>query len=122
MQGVKIIHRALFNGDSSRNDSIIELHNLFDHQQGRTSCPRERNLKVRSSVAKQQSLQFSKVESHKLEKTVGIGVLGVSGYTGSEDLPDMVAVKDAKFSDVDAVFCCLPHGITQEILKSLPAG
>ena len=30
-----------------------------------------------------------------------------------QDLPDMVAVKDAKFSDVDAVFCCLPHGITQ---------
>jgi len=25
----------------------------------------------------------------------------------------MVAVKDADFSDVDAVFCCLPHGTTQ---------
>lgn len=30
-----------------------------------------------------------------------------------QDLPDMVAVKDADFSDVDAVFCCLPHGTTQ---------
>lgn len=25
----------------------------------------------------------------------------------------MVAVKDADFSNVDAVFCCLPHGTTQ---------
>uniref|UniRef100_A0A164VV49 N-acetyl-gamma-glutamyl-phosphate reductase dimerisation domain-containing protein n=1 Tax=Daucus carota subsp. sativus TaxID=79200 RepID=A0A164VV49_DAUCS len=98
----------------SSSFTISSIINKFSLISGRTSCPRERNLKVRSSVAKQQSLQFSKVESHKLEKTVGIGVLGVSGYTGSEDLPDMVAVKDAKFSDVDAVFCCLPHGITQD--------
>ncbi|KMZ65508.1 N-acetyl-gamma-glutamyl-phosphate reductase [Zostera marina] len=87
-----------------------------------------------------------------------IGVLGASGYTGSEivrllachpklditlmtadrkagqsigsvfphlnaqDLPDMVSVKDADFSKVDAVFCCLPHGTTQEIIKHLPTG
>lgn len=33
-----------------------------------------------------------------------------------QDLPDMVAIKDADFSDVDAVFCCLPHGTTQVFL------
>ncbi|CAI9781904.1 unnamed protein product [Fraxinus pennsylvanica] len=38
-----------------------------------------------------------------------------------KDLPDMVAVKDADFSNVDAVFCCLPHGTTQEIIKGLPS-
>ncbi|GJZ63044.1 retrovirus-related pol polyprotein from transposon TNT 1-94 [Tanacetum coccineum] len=32
----------------------------------------------------------------------------------------LVAVKDADFSSVDAVFCCLPHGTTQEIIKGLP--
>ncbi|KAF9600611.1 hypothetical protein IFM89_011140 [Coptis chinensis] len=58
-----------------------------------------------------------KAESDKL---VRIGVLGASGYTGSENLPDMVAIKDADFSNVDAVFCCLPHGTTQEIIKALP--
>lgn len=36
-----------------------------------------------------------------------------------QDLPDMVAVKDADFSDVDAVFCCLPHGTTQVFLSPL---
>jgi len=38
----------------------------------------------------------------------------------SQDLPSLVAVKDADFSGVDAVFCCLPHGTTQEIIKGLP--
>ncbi|KAL6211646.1 hypothetical protein ACLB2K_016869 [Fragaria x ananassa] len=59
-------------------------------------------------------------KTQKAEKQVRLGVLGASGYTGSEDLPKMVAIKDADFSDVDAVFCCLPHGTTQEIIKGLP--
>ncbi|KAM1151977.1 hypothetical protein EV1_034297 [Malus domestica] len=95
-------------------------------------------------------------KTQKAEKEVRLGVLGASGYTGSEivrllanhphfgitlmtadrkagqsigsvfphlvsqDLPKMVAIKDADFSDVDAVFCCLPHGTTQEIIKGLP--
>eukprot|EP00252_Welwitschia_mirabilis_P015002 TRINITY_DN33106_c0_g1_i1.p1 TRINITY_DN33106_c0_g1~~TRINITY_DN33106_c0_g1_i1.p1 ORF type:complete len:408 (-),score=65.22 TRINITY_DN33106_c0_g1_i1:181-1404(-) len=86
-----------------------------------------------------------------------VGVLGASGYTGSEivrllanhpffkitlltadrkagqslgsvfqhlitqDLPTMIAIKDADFSKVDAVFCCLPHGTTQDIVASLPS-
>jgi len=29
----------------------------------------------------------------------------------------MVAIKDADFSNVDAVFCCLPHGTTQVCLN-----
>lgn len=29
------------------------------------------------------------------------------------DLPDLVAIKDADFNQVDAVFCCLPHATTQ---------
>lgn len=33
--------------------------------------------------------------------------------TSLQNLPDLIAVKDANFSDVDAVFCCLPHGTTQ---------
>ncbi|KAK4405232.1 putative N-acetyl-gamma-glutamyl-phosphate reductase, chloroplastic [Sesamum angolense] len=100
-----------------------------------------------------QNLEIKAQKSEKFR----IGVLGASGYTGSEiirliashpnyqitlmtadrkaglsigsvfphlvrqDLPDMVAVKDADFSPVDAVFCCLPHGTTQEIIKGLPS-
>jgi N-acetyl-gamma-glutamyl-phosphate reductase len=36
-----------------------------------------------------------------------------------QDLPNMVSVKDADFSNVDAVFCCLPHGTTQVQWKTL---
>lgn len=113
-------------------------------------------LSIRASVAHSlpQTVQSPAIKAQKSEK-LQIGVLGASGYTGSEivrllanhpyfkitlmtadrkagqsigsvfphlvtqDLPDMVAIKDADFSDVDAVFCCLPHGTTQEIIKGL---
>jgi N-acetyl-gamma-glutamyl-phosphate reductase len=127
----------------------------FKHQD-EAKISKNRKLCIRGSVAstQQQSLHFSKAQNP--EKTIRIGVLGASGYTGSEiirllanhpyfditlmtadrkagqsigsvfphlvaqDLPDMVAVKDADFSQVDSVFCCLPHGTTQEIIKGLP--
>ncbi|KAL0356786.1 UNVERIFIED_CONTAM: putative N-acetyl-gamma-glutamyl-phosphate reductase, chloroplastic [Sesamum calycinum] len=117
-----------------------------------------KKLCLRASVATSapKSLQFEVFKAQKFEK-FRIGVLGASGYTGSEiirllanhpnfqitlmtadrkagqsigsvfphlvkqDLPDMIAVKDADFSNVDAVFCCLPHGTTQEIIKGLPS-
>ncbi|KAL6494747.1 hypothetical protein OROGR_031547 [Orobanche gracilis] len=103
-----------------------------------------------------QSLRSDEFMAQKFEK-LRIGILGASGYTGSEiirllaahpnfqitlmtadrkagqsigsvfphlvkqDLPDLVAIKDSDFSIVDAVFCCLPHGTTQEIIKGLPS-
>lgn len=122
----------------------------------KSSKPRKLCVRA-SSVASPppQSLQFSAAKAQQSEK-FRIGVLGASGYTGSEiirllanhpqfkitlmtadrkagqsiesvfphlvsqDLPNLVAVKDADFSSVDAVFCCLPHGTTQEIIKGLP--
>ncbi|KAH9617297.1 hypothetical protein KSS87_021342 [Heliosperma pusillum] len=73
----------------------------------------QRRLRVRSSVAS-VPLVSQVAEKANLAKTVRIAVLGASGYTGAEDLPNMVAVQDADFSNVDAVFCCLPHGTTQK--------
>lgn len=35
-------------------------------------------------------------------------------------LPRLVALKNADFSAIDLVFCCLPHGTTQQAVKSLP--
>ncbi|KAK8956540.1 hypothetical protein KSP39_PZI000209 [Platanthera zijinensis] len=109
-----------------------------------------------SAVSSPQILETSNVNSKGSAKSVRVGVLGASGYTGAEivrllashpqfcitlmtadrkaglsfgsvfphlitqKLPDMIAVKDADFSNVDAVFCCLPNGTTQEIIKGLP--
>ncbi|XP_057996330.1 probable N-acetyl-gamma-glutamyl-phosphate reductase, chloroplastic isoform X2 [Hevea brasiliensis] len=41
-------------------------------------------------------------------------------FITQKDLPVLVSTNGASFSDVDAVFCCLPHGTTQEIIKALP--
>ncbi|GLT40001.1 hypothetical protein SLA2020_141630 [Shorea laevis] len=39
----------------------------------------------------------------------------------TQDLPTIVSIKDGDFSNVDAVFCCLPHGTTQDIIKGFPS-
>ncbi|KAJ6792700.1 putative N-acetyl-gamma-glutamyl-phosphate reductase, chloroplastic isoform X2 [Iris pallida] len=54
------------------------------------------------------------------DRKAGQSIGSVFPHLITQDLPDMVAIKDADFSNVDAVFCCLPHGTTQEIIKGLP--
>ncbi|KAG9440746.1 hypothetical protein H6P81_020911 [Aristolochia fimbriata] len=142
----------------AQKETFRLLPSFKDHEKiGKPKWGNERMLQIRCSIAASpQNLRAPKIE--KLEKTIRIGVLGASGYTGSEivrllanhpnfditlmtadrkagqsigsvfphlitqDLPNMVAIKDADFANVDAVFCCLPHGTTQEIIKGLPAG
>ncbi|MDA0705005.1 MAG: N-acetyl-gamma-glutamyl-phosphate reductase [Proteobacteria bacterium] len=36
------------------------------------------------------------------------------------DLPVMVRIEEVDWSGLDAVYCCLPHGTTQEIIAGLP--
>ena len=35
--------------------------------------------------------------------------------------PDLIKLEDAAWDRLDAVFCCLPHGATQEVVAALPA-
>lgn len=35
-------------------------------------------------------------------------------------LPDLISISEVNFDTVDLVFCCLPHGTTQEIVANLP--
>lgn len=37
------------------------------------------------------------------------------------NVPKLVKIDDVNFGDVDAVFCCLPHATTQEVIKGLPS-
>lgn len=64
---------------------------------------------------------FFKVSLMTAERKAGQSVASVFPHLGTQDLPNMVAVKDADFSQIDAVFCCLPHGTTQEIIAGLPS-
>lgn len=36
------------------------------------------------------------------------------------NLPKVVKLSEINMSDIDVVFCCLPHGTTQEVIKNLP--
>ncbi len=40
-------------------------------------------------------------------------------FTGME-LPDLIGIEEARWDSVDAVFCALPHGTTQEVIAALP--
>ncbi len=35
-------------------------------------------------------------------------------------VPDLIKLEDAAWDKLDAVFCCLPHGTTQEVVAALP--
>ncbi len=55
------------------------------------------------------------------ERQAGKAVDAVFPHLGGLGLPDLVKIEDVEFSEVDAVFCGLPHGTTQEIIQALPA-
>ncbi|KAL6514277.1 hypothetical protein OROHE_019264 [Orobanche hederae] len=142
---------------SSLNSICVDRGCAFAKCQDTIKNSNVKRICMRGSITMStpQSLRSDDV-AQKFEK-FRIGVLGASGYTGSEiirllaahpnfqitlmtadrkagqsigsvfphlvkqDLPDLVAIKDSDFSNVDAVFCCLPHGTTQEIIKGLPS-
>lgn len=54
------------------------------------------------------------------DRKAGQPLASVFPHLGKLALPDLVAIADVDFSQVDAVFCCLPHGTTQEVIAGLP--
>ncbi|KDP38245.1 hypothetical protein JCGZ_04888 [Jatropha curcas] len=64
---------------------------------------------------------FFEISVMTADKNAGKSIESVfPHFISKKDLPVLVSTNDASFSDVDAVFCCLPHGTTQEIIKGLP--
>ncbi len=55
------------------------------------------------------------------DRKAGEGIETVFPQFLGYDLPRLVTIKDVDFSGVDAVFCALPHGTTQEVIAALPA-
>jgi N-acetyl-gamma-glutamyl-phosphate reductase len=41
-------------------------------------------------------------------------------HLGNENLPKLIKTEDVIWDDIDVVFCALPHGTTQEIVKTIP--
>ena len=55
------------------------------------------------------------------EQHAGEEVGDVFPQLAGVNLPKLKKVQNLSFSGVKAVFCCLPHGTTQEVVKSLPS-
>lgn len=54
------------------------------------------------------------------DRKAGMTMEAVFPHLGGLDLPGLVAIESVDFSTVDAVFCALPHGTTQEVIAALP--
>lgn len=54
------------------------------------------------------------------DRRAGERMASVFPHLGGLDLPDLVRIEDVDFSDIDVVFCALPHGTTHEIVAGLP--
>jgi N-acetyl-gamma-glutamyl-phosphate reductase len=54
------------------------------------------------------------------ERQVGKSIAQVFPHLARRDLPDLIAIGDVAMDKIDLVFCCLPHGTTQEVIAALP--
>lgn len=54
------------------------------------------------------------------DRKAGEGIDTVFPQFMGLDLPRLVTIKEVDWSGVDAVFCALPHGTTQEVIAGLP--
>jgi len=54
------------------------------------------------------------------DRQAGKKIGAVFPHLARHDLPDLVAIPDVDWEKVDLVFCCLPHGTTQDVIASLP--
>ena len=54
------------------------------------------------------------------DRQAGKPIGTVFPHLAGEGLPDLVAIGEVDWSALDAVFCALPHGTTQEVIAGLP--
>lgn len=54
------------------------------------------------------------------ERRAGQSLGAVFPHLGHLGAPDLIKLEDADYGALDLVFCCLPHGTTQEVIAGLP--
>jgi N-acetyl-gamma-glutamyl-phosphate reductase len=65
---------------------------------------------------------LAEVRALTAERQAGKPVAEVWPHLAPYDLPDLVKIADLDVAGLDALFCCLPHATTQEIVRDLPRG
>ncbi|HEX2525513.1 MAG TPA: N-acetyl-gamma-glutamyl-phosphate reductase [Geminicoccus sp.] len=61
-----------------------------------------------------------RVEALTGDRMAGKEIAEVFPHLAPQKLPRLVKIEDVDFATLDIVFCCLPHGTTQEVLRDLP--
>lgn len=54
------------------------------------------------------------------DRRAGEDIGAVFPHLAAAGLPTLVKIDELDWADFDAVFCCLPHGTTQTVVKALP--
>lgn len=54
------------------------------------------------------------------DRKAGSTIDAVFPHLAGNGLPKLVTIEDADYSKIDAVFCALPHAMTQQVVKKLP--
>ena len=54
------------------------------------------------------------------DRQAGKKIGSVFPHLARQNLPDLVAIPEVDWSKVELVFCCLPHGTTQDVISALP--
>jgi N-acetyl-gamma-glutamyl-phosphate reductase len=54
------------------------------------------------------------------DRNAGEEMVSVYPHTLPQKLPTLTKIDDVDWSGIDAVFCCLPHGTTQDVIAGLP--
>jgi N-acetyl-gamma-glutamyl-phosphate reductase len=64
----------------------------------------------------------ARVEVMTAERYAGQAIGDVFPHLAGEDLPTLTRIGDTDLARLDAVFGCLPHGTTQDVIRDLPRG
>jgi N-acetyl-gamma-glutamyl-phosphate reductase len=54
------------------------------------------------------------------DRNAGQSIEHIFPQFGGRDLPRLARIEEVDWSGIDYVFCCLPHGTTQEVVAGLP--
>jgi len=64
--------------------------------------------------------ELCKVVAVTGERQAGKSVGEVFPHLSDLELPNLVKISDVQVENIDAVFCCLPHGTTHDVITRLP--
>ena len=61
-----------------------------------------------------------RIASLTADSRAGGDITDIFQHLNTYDLPKLVKVEDVNYNNIDAVFCCVPHGESQSIINNIP--